>query len=87
MAYKKSLKGDLFCPNVKGLHENFFGQDLLNTGALYVDYKMDYGFYGQDGGGHSIMKIAFDAARSSSIYTNNGHVRQLSLSLNYIVKS
>ena len=84
MAYKKSLRSDLFCPNVTGvLQGTTLNADFIASGAFTTQriYQI-----AQGGGSYATYGNTFNASGSNSIYTENGKVTPLSLSLNFIIK-
>ena len=89
MAYKKSLRSDLFCPNVTG---EFFtwgkNEQASKTGIFSQSYTTpNYDFHANTPAGYeAYIGIASSLNRVSSIYTGNGHVYPLSLALNFIIK-
>lgn len=86
MAYKKSLKGDLFCPNVTGGITTQLAQLAADAdGAFYQGYgTTSYvnGRWESSPPNH----VLFSASQSSATYTDDGHVYPLSCALNFIIK-
>lgn len=61
-----------------------------NTGALYQSnliYMNRIASSSSTGYSENNFNLNIDASKSNSIYTDNGSVRPLALSLNYIIKS
>ena len=87
MACLKSLRSDLFCPNVTGFFEPDRGGPWgasSASGAFSMVYSNhNLGQYSSETGQ---TKFDFNAHNSNSAYTDNGHIYPLSLCLNYIVK-
>ena len=52
-----------------------------------ADWAKLYNITGVSEGSYRNQTVVTDASLANSVYTNSGHVRPLSLTLNYILKS
>ncbi len=77
---KKSLKGDLFCPNITGDLRSAYGGLGVVSDAGNAFYNTDTGPYAQNQNSSYTRSVGMLASRSNSIYTDSGNVLPLSIS-------
>ena len=86
IAFRKPVT---FGPNVTGSTQPYVASTVpQNNGALIASslYAFNINAISQ-AGAEAWSSLTFNANSSNAIYTDNGHVYQLSLALNYIIKA
>lgn len=88
MAYIKSLRSDLFCPNITGT-VGFAPGVLFNDGVGALFRTQSANAYSVQGTSnqtaHHVLNM--NLRSSNATYTDSGKVYPLSLALNFIIKS
>ena len=88
--YPSGHKSFVLRYNVIGLgldSSNGIGVNYWHGCHSATDWVSLYNITGVSGGNSRNQTVVTDASLANSVYTNSGHVRPLSLSLNYIIKT
>ena len=101
MTFFKSLRGDLFGPNVTGRSNPIIGYGATAADQSYIPCTTSGVFRGEQGGTtqnyfnklgdkpllYSYNTSMLSLANDNTTYVNSGRVLPLSIALNYIIKS